>query len=44
MRTLVSVVAYWSWAIPRLRHYCHHCDLAMWGWQHCPHRAGGYCI
>ena len=35
MRTLVSVVAYWSWQIPRLRRYCHPCDLIMWGWQEC---------
>lgn len=44
MRTLRSVVAYWSWQIPGLRRYCHRCDLVMWGWQNCQHAADGYAL
>jgi len=44
VRTLVSVVAYWSWAVPRLRRYCHLCDLPMWGWQACVHPAAQHAI
>ena len=44
VRTLLSVVAYWSWAVPRLRRYCHRCELEMWGWQNCRHAADGYLL
>jgi len=44
VRILVSVVAYWSWAVPGLRRYCHLCDLVMWGWQECEHPPSSYLL